>query len=65
MVRQAVLQVSGQEDRYAFRLPMWQTAAVKHIATVRPIVGFSPTADETASVADLAVHSTTEPQPEM
>ena len=63
MVRQAVLQVPGQEDRHAFRLPMWQTAAVEHIETVRTTGRTSPTAGETAGIADLAVHSTTDPQP--
>jgi hypothetical protein len=61
MVRQAVLQAPGQEDRHAFRLPMWQTAAVEHIETVRTTVRFSPTAGETAGIAGLAAHSTTDP----
>jgi len=34
MARQAVAQAPGQEDRHAFRLPMWQTA-VEHIETAR------------------------------
>jgi hypothetical protein len=65
MVRQAVLQVPGQEDRHPFRLPMEQAAAVEHIETGWTSGRISPTAGETAGIAGLAAHSTTDPQPEM
>ena len=59
MLRQAVLQVPGQKDRCAFRLPMRQASAVEHIGQVRIFGRFSHPAGETAGMAGLAAFSHT------